>query len=180
MAVANGMTAVAALLQAEPLTVEEQFVAACASANELEARRLLRENPDIVARLSESQLQQLPLLTAAGNDDAVRLMVELGWPIKVKAGDWQASAINQAVFAGNSKLARFLLEHGSSWTEEHGYGDNVNGTLSWASHNMSPENDYVGCARALIDHGMPIENLDGDYGDAVEAFLDAERKKRGA
>lgn len=180
LALANGMADVAALLPIEALTVEERFGAACARADEVEARRLLGENPDILARLPDAQLQQLPLLAGAGKDDAVMLMVRLGWPIAVRAGDWSASALNHAVFAGNSKLARFLLESGASWTEEHGYGDNVNGTLSWASRNMSPENDYVGCARALIEHGMPIFEMYGDYGDAVEAFLETEREKRGA
>jgi ankyrin repeat protein len=179
LALANGLPDVAELLPPEPLTIEEEFVAACARADEMEARRLLREGPDMFKRLSEAQLQQLPLLTGAGKDDAVRLMVRLGWPIQVKAGDWQASAINQAVFAGNSKLARFLLEHGASWTEEHGYGDNVNGTLSWASRNMSPANDYIGCAQALLDHGMPLENMEGpDYSDEVKEFVAAERAKR--
>ncbi len=121
----------------------------------------------------------MPLFAGAGKDAAVRLMVELGWLIKVKAGDWQATALNQAVMAGNAKLARFLLEHGASWTEQHGFGDNVNGTLSWVSRNLREENDYVGCAQALLDHGLPLENMDGpEYSDAVIEFVAAERAKR--
>jgi hypothetical protein len=46
---------------------------------------------------------------------------------------------------------------------------------------MSPENDYIGCAQALLDHGMPLENMEGpDYSDAVKEFVTAERAKRGA
>jgi ankyrin repeat protein len=163
----------------ETLTLEDQFVAACARADGAEARRILFEQPNIIALLSELQLRQLPELMEARNKPAVRLMVELGWPIAVQGGDWKASALNLAVYQGDPEMTRFLLEHGSNWAEEHGFGDNANGTLSWASRNQPPEcGDWVGCARTLVDHGMPILELDGQYSEEVEQFLAAERAKR--
>ena len=76
--------------------------------------------------------------------------------------------MNQAVFRGDTPLARFLLEHGARWTEQHGFGDNVSGTLSWASLNEPVEGgDWLGCAEALVAHGMPAAQPDTEGTDSV-------------
>ena len=162
-----GLTEVAELLRQrtgdETLADDERFVAACSSGNEDEARQIQAGRPDLPGSLSPQQLRLLPELAAAGGDDAVRLMVKLGWPITVRGGDWDASALNHAVFRGDAALTRFLLEHGADWTEQHGFGDNVSGTLSWASCNEPVSGgDWVGCAQALLDHGMPRAIPDRD------------------
>jgi len=108
----------------------EQFIAACARGDEAAAGGIRAEHPQVISTLSESQLRQLSELASQGCSGAVKLMVKLGWPVAAPGGDWSASALNQAVFRGDAPLARFLLEHGASWTEQHGYGDNVSGTLS--------------------------------------------------
>jgi ankyrin repeat protein len=182
LAAESGLSDVAEALQkagaGEPLSLEEQFLAACARCDRAEALRIQSAHPDIFRTLSEQQLRHLPNLAAAGNEPAVRLMVELGWPISVRGGDWDASALNLAVFQGNAGLTRFLLEHGASWTERHGYGGDVNGTLSWASRNRdAEEGDWIGCAQALVSHGMPVLGIHGEYSPEVADFLAAERAK---
>jgi hypothetical protein len=160
LALQFGLTEAAALLRAQTdapdVSDEERFVAACARGDEAEARAMASRRPDLPAAPSTAQLRLLPDMTAAGADDVVRLMVSLGWPIAVRGGDWDASALNLAVFRGDAALTRFLLERGAKWTEQHGHGDNACGTLSWASLNEPVDGgDWVGCARALLDHGMP-------------------------
>jgi ankyrin repeat protein len=135
---------------------EEQFIAACAAADEINARRLQSRRPDLPGSLSDLQLKLLPELAAQGCSEAVKLMVELGWPIATTGGDWSASSLNHAVFRGEAELAGYLLEHGASWEEAHGHGDNVCGTLSWASCNEPVEGgNWLGCAETLVAHGMP-------------------------
>ena len=150
------------------LTTADRFVAACARGDEADARQMLATQPDVLAALPPAQLSLLSELAAAGARDAVHTMVRLGWPIAVQGGDWDASALNQAVFRGDAALARFLLAHGAHWGERQGFGDNVCGTLSWASIN-TPEagGDWAGCAQALLDHGLPPAAPDPNGSDAV-------------
>ncbi|MET1080720.1 MAG: ankyrin repeat domain-containing protein [Pseudomonas sp.] len=168
-----GLQEVAALLQqatgdAEALPAEEGFIAACARGDATTARRLHGEHPQWPGALSEPQLRLLPELAAQGCQGAVKLMVELGWPIATLGGDWNASALNQAVFRGDAQLTRWLLEHGARWQERHGYGDNACGTLSWASNNRPiDDGDWLGCAQALLAHGLPHAAPDPQGSEAL-------------
>jgi hypothetical protein len=180
LALQFGLTEAAALLQAQTdapeISDDERFVAACARGDQVEARAVASRRPDLPAALSPAQLRLLPDMTAAGADDVVRLMVSLGWPIAVRGGDWDASALNLAVFRGDAGLTRFLLEHGADWKEQHGHGDNACGTLSWASLNEPVEGgNWTGCARALLDHGMPGATVIPD--DAERVLIAGVRKQ---
>lgn len=179
LALRFGLTEVAQVLEqagaGSAQAPDAQFVAACARADEAEARRLLAGHPQLVANLTPPQLRLLPEFAAQpGCGAAVQLMVRLGWPIATTGGDWSGSALNMAVFRGDAALARFLLEHGASWQERHGFGDDVRGSLSWASCNEPVDEstdadggDWVGCAQALQAHGLPEVRRDPKGSDFV-------------
>ena len=174
LALRFGLTEVAQLLAQRIggdalLPPDEQFIAACARGDRPAALRMQAEHPQLLSTLSAAQLRLLPELAAQpGCGEAVQLMVELGWPITTTGGDWDGSALNQAVFRGDAALARFLLAHGATWTEMHGFGDNVCGSLSWASLNQpTQDGDWVGCAEALVAHGMPGAQPDPGGSDGV-------------
>lgn len=143
----------------ESLSDTVTFIAACTRGDERAARAMLERAPDMLARLSARQLQTMPELAATGNFVAVRTMLELGWPREVTTG-WDATALNLAAYVGDAAMVTLLLDHGADWRARHRFGDNVMGTLSWASREEAIEapasRDYVGCARALLAHGMPV------------------------
>lgn len=90
-------------------------------------------------------------------------MVELGWRIEVRGGDWGATALNHAVFRGDPERTGYLLAHGASWREGHGFGSDVLATRSWASINEPTEigvPDWDGCTCAHIAHGLPTVERD--------------------
>lgn len=168
-----GLVDVAQLLQAAggarpALPADEAFMAACARGDQAAAREIQARQPGLIETLDDTQLRLLPELAAAGCSDAVALMVELGWPIEVRGGDWDASALNQAVFRGDAALTRFLLEHGADWRAQHGFGDNAMGTLSWASFNEPVDGgDWLGCVQALAAHGLPPVRPDPQEAEGV-------------
>jgi ankyrin repeat protein len=172
-ALQSGLTEVAEVLRRtgdETISIEEEFVAACARADGTAARAILADNPDIFKRLSEAQLRQLPNLMEARKLDAVRLMVEIGWPIAARGGDWGASVLSLAVYQGDPEWTRFFLQHGASWREEHNYG-NVRGILGWASLYQPPGPDWLGCARALVEYGMEVPESVHDYSPELVAYF---------
>ena len=168
-----GLPAVAAFLRTAAgggeVPADEQFIAACAEADEARARTLLTALPGLVHALSPPQQRLLPELAAQADcGAAVRLMVRLGWPIDAKGGDWDGTALHLAIFRGDAALTRFLLEHGARWQATHGFEDNACGALSWGSINTpEPGGDWVGCAQALLDHGLPPAALDPKGSEAV-------------
>ena len=166
----------------EPLTEEDTFVAACARAEAGTAREMMAQNPNLIRNLSEEHLRQLPNLASQGNFPAVKVMVELGWPIAVAGGDWKASALNLAVFRGDAAMADWLLSHGASWEEKHGFGGNVMGTLGYGSvENVAsyPEGDWLACAKTLITHGMPLPPDNYDFSEELEEYFDSLRDGSG-
>ncbi|HYM69061.1 MAG TPA: hypothetical protein VEZ44_05645 [bacterium] len=163
----------------ERLSPEDAFLAACARTDPATAAAVLARHPRLVDTLWDEALRLLPDLAQQGRGDAVRTMVGFGWPIDVRGGDWSASALNHAVFRGDAGLTEFLLEHGASWREEHGYRDNVMGTLTYAScHEPVDGGDWLGCARALIEHGMPVPPAPYRFSDEVAEYFE-ERAGRG-
>jgi hypothetical protein len=133
---------------------------------------LLAADPGLIAQLPQGAHRLLPDLVQARANESVKLMVETGWPIEAIGGDWRATALNLAIFRGDVDLTRFLLQHGASWETQHGFGSDARGTLAWASRN-NLWGDTLGCAKVLIEAGMPKPSKDFGYSPEIEAYFDS-------
>jgi hypothetical protein len=96
--------------------------------------------------------------------------------VQVRGGDWNASALNLAVYLGDAEMAGFLLDHGADWQQKHGFGGNAMGTLGYASINNAEEfeqGDWLACAKALVAHGMPLPPDNYEFSDAVAEYFES-------
>src|SRR5690606_20750870 len=112
----------------EPLVADEAFVLACARGDLASARAIQKAHPGVINVLDDARLRLLPELAGQGSSDAVKTMVSCGWPLEIRGGDIDATALNQAIFRGDAALTHFLMAHGADWRTLHGYGDNACGS----------------------------------------------------
>ncbi len=164
--------------QHPPDTVHDQFLAACAAADETGARALLLSKPDLIQTLSGPDRQLLPEQAQRGATPSVRLMLALGWPVDVP-GPWQASALNQAAFRGDATLVALLLQHGARWHERNGYGGTaLDSCLHAACNQPVAGGDYAAVLKLLLNDGAPPppdddDTLPDELHDALSTVLAA-------
>jgi len=77
-------------------------------------------------------------------------------------------------------MTELLLQYGADWKTGHGFGGNVVGTLAYASQDdvedPSAPRDYVGCARILAAHGVPLpDEQHYTFFSAVTEYFDSLR-----
>jgi ankyrin repeat protein len=132
-----------------------KLASACASGDEPTAQALLASNPALASSLDEDERRMLPDAARDNNTDAVRLMLDAGWPRDAR-GQHNATALHWACFHGNAVMAATLIDHGAPVNVK---GDDYNGTpLAWARHGSvhgwySKTGDYDGTITALLDAG---------------------------
>jgi ankyrin repeat protein len=96
---------------------DDAFLAACARANEAEARRLAAADPTSVQRMQSQKPGMLADFAGAGNTAAVRLMLDLGFDAGIARTEpkWVAgeTALHVAAAHGRQAAAELLIERGA-------------------------------------------------------------------
>ena len=96
--------------------VQTRLLVSCVLARRAEAEAIVREYPGMVQRLTDADLQLLPLYCWETNTnyEAVRLMLDLGFPIGQIDRHHGYTALHNAAWSGNAALVDLLLERGAA------------------------------------------------------------------
>jgi hypothetical protein len=115
----------------------------------------LSKHPDAAKTLPEADRRKLPNAAQNNNIEAVRLMLEAGWPVDAP-GEMGATALHWAGFNGNAEMTREILRfHPGLELESREYKGTALGWAIFGSGNgwRRDTGDYVETARALLEAG---------------------------
>jgi len=160
---------------------QQRLLLACHFGDKVDALAILRDQPDLLARLAPNDRRALANEAWASNAPAVALMLELGFDPAVPGGSSETSgnALHCASWMGSAECVAAILRDPRS----HALLDVKDGTyrsvpLGWCVHgsvNSGKRNaDYAEVARLLLEAGTTVtaDMADWDASDAVQVVLD--------
>lgn len=134
----------------------ERLLAACSAADREAAMAIVVSQPDLVRTLTPGQMRLIADKAHAGDTEAVTLMIDLGFDLRVRGVD-NAEPLRWAAFLGNATLVERLLHRDSSLL---GVADPVYGgtPLNWCVHGSlhgwtTGTGDFARCIQLLLDAG---------------------------
>jgi ankyrin repeat protein len=132
-----------------------QLANAFAIGDESAIKSLLASHPDPIQKLSDADRRQICHAAQDNDAEAVRLMLEYGWPVD---GGQSQTPLHWAAFHGNAEMARAILRHNPPLEQRD--PDHHGTPLGWAIHGS--------------EHGWFCKT--GHYAEVVEALLQAGAK----
>jgi ankyrin repeat protein len=148
---------------------------ACELGDSTVFHEFLSRHPDAAKALGETERRKLPDAAQSNNTEAVRLMLEAGWPVDAP-GEMGATALHWAGFHGNAEMTRHILKFHPA-IELHSR-EHKGTALKWALFGSGngwhrETGDYVGTVQALLRSGaiVPPNAEDLEPSDAVLEVL---------
>lgn len=165
LSVRQGRTDIAELLVrygARGDTTEvDRFLDACLRADRTEAERRLADDPGLLGRLTEADHGAVVHAADHGSVEAVRLMLDLGFPLHARGGEDGATPLHTAAGSGSVDVVRLLLDRGTDIDARDTTWDCA--PLVWATVGSgmrlgrTPDPDWVTTVRTLVDAGASVE-----------------------
>jgi ankyrin repeat protein len=121
----------ALLLDRSPETLK--LAVACEIGDEATARAIVARHPGIMSQLPSEDARRLGDAAWDSNAVAVRLMLELGWPVNDRNGD--ATPLHRAAWTGNTETVQALIRHGADVNARDVTFDGT--PISWANHGAA-------------------------------------------
>ena len=133
-------------------------------------REALARRPMPPAEMPETERRRLPDAAQANNTEAVRLMLEAGWPVDAR-GEHHLTALDWGAWHGNAAMVREVLRHRPA-IEDKNCDFGVRAMISALHGSMNSwhrdTGDYAAVVEALIEAGAkPPEVTDDLEGSAA-------------
>ncbi len=164
-------------------TPRQRFLAALSIGDAPAARAVLRDRPGIAAELTPRDFQILANAAWAGKNDAVKLMLDVGFDPAAK-GPGGSTALHRAAQRGHHLVIQTVLSHPAAKGRLPELvaavdADHKTTPLQWCYHGSTncrnPSGDYAGIARMLIDAGANAKTNTSDASDEVRAAVEKRR-----
>jgi ankyrin repeat protein len=161
---------------------KDRFLEACTRGDAVQAKRLLAGEPDMLARLSASDVQLLPDAAWAGNARAVDLMLEIGFDpgvFSANGGNVLHCAAWEGILDCVDVALRYPAVRALIEQRDRKYGGTP---LGWCCHGSlncgNPASDHAAVARRLLEAGAQPGPELADASAASEAVLAVIREFR--
>jgi hypothetical protein len=147
---------------------------ACELGDEAAFQEFLAQHPEPASTLSDIDQVKLPNAAQSNNTNAVRLMLQAGWPVDTR-GEMGATALHWAGFNGNAEMAREILRfHPTLELKSREYAGSA---LAWAIFGSgngwrSDTGDFVATIQALLEAGATVPP-DAEELEPNDAVLEA-------
>ncbi len=143
-------------------SVRTKFLVACTTANRSLATDMISNQPDIAQTLNDEDWALLPKFCWETNKniEAVRLMLDLGFPITTQEHSHGCTALHNAAWCGDPELVGLLLDRGHPPAiRDPQYGATP---IGFALHSCleakrHPEGKFPEVIELLLEHGTPLE-----------------------
>jgi ankyrin repeat protein len=170
LAMRHGNAATAAALAAagadtSQVTSRDRFLAACFAADATTARELLARDPQLMSAPEPEAREQVTTAAARGDAEALRLMLDLGFPFE-PVGPGDATLLHWSAWHGRPACVRLLLERGAPVNvREAEFGCSP---LAWACHGSAncrdADADYLAVVDLLLDAGADRDTAVNRWG----------------